>query len=74
MLTFKVVDGHTVTYRGRRLLLKILIELCVDGGVLAFLQGVLFRAGRGEQSSEARPLMSRGADPLRPLRSPLLVL
>lgn len=47
--TFKVIDGHAVSYRGHRLLLKILIKLRVDGGVLAFLRGGLFRAGRGGQ-------------------------
>jgi hypothetical protein len=33
-LTFKLVNGHTLAY-GRCRLLKVLIKLCVDGGVLA---------------------------------------
>lgn len=52
--TFKVVDGHTVTNGGGRLLLKFLIKLRVDGGVLTLLRGGLFRAGWKRQSSENR--------------------
>lgn len=71
-LTFKVVDGHTVPYGGCRLLLKILIKLRVDGGILALLGRGLLRAGWGERSRSGQAPQVVGTDPVRPPRSPLL--
>lgn len=74
VLTFEVVDGHTVTYGGHQLLLKVLIELRVDGGILTLLGEGLFRAGWGEQSRSGQASQVMRTDPLWSPHSPLLVI